>query len=48
MTEHQPREHPVPCGLCGVVFRAGVPHPRTLTFNHSGLCDRHEADEPKE
>jgi len=38
----QTREHTVPCQLCGVDRTATGVRPRTLTWNTSALCDRHE------
>ncbi len=40
MTEQQPRERAVPCQRCGVDSRSR--QPRTMTWNLSALCDRHE------
>jgi len=40
---HQPREHAVPCHLCGLRGTGRRVEPRTMTWNVSGLCDRHEA-----
>jgi len=43
MSTHQPRERAVPCGACGVRVTGRRVEPRTMTWNVSGLCDRHEA-----
>ncbi len=40
---HQPRERAVPCGACGARVTGRRVGPRTMTWNPSGLCDRHEA-----
>ncbi len=43
MSTHQPRERAVPCHLCGLRVTGRRAEPRTMTWNPSGLCDRHEA-----
>jgi len=43
MSTHQPRERAVPCGDCGARVTGSRVGPRTMTWNPSGLCDRHEA-----
>ncbi len=40
---HQPREHACACRACGVRVTGRRVEPRTMTWNVSGLCDRHEA-----
>ncbi len=43
---HQPREHACACCACrdcGVRVTGRRVEPRTVTWNPSGLCDRHEA-----
>ena len=37
---HQPREHPVPCQLCGINPRTR--RPRVMTWAVDAICDRHE------
>ena len=43
-TEHQPREHPVPCSACGYDMGRGYPKARRMTMNLSALCDEHEVE----
>jgi len=40
----QPRDHAVPCVMCGYDFKSKNPHPSTYTFNVSGFCDQHEQE----
>lgn len=40
----QQREHAVPCSACGLRKNRAIPTPKTMTWNTSGLCDRHEAE----
>jgi len=40
---HQPRDHACPCRDCGARVTGRRVEPRTMTWNPSGLCDRHEA-----
>jgi hypothetical protein len=41
----EPREHPVPCQLCGLRTSGRRITPVTMTMNNSALCDRHEREE---
>lgn len=43
-TEHQPRERAVPCNRCGISIVHSVPRPNNMTWNLSGLCDKHEQE----
>jgi len=43
---HQPREHAVPCHLCGLRITGRRVEPRTMTWNVSGLCDHHQTQVP--
>jgi len=42
-TIHQPRERACACRDCGLRVTGRRAVPRTMTWNPSGLCDRHEA-----
>ncbi len=45
--QRRQREHRVPCWLCGATITPAGAHPRTMTGNISGLCDRHEVQQPR-
>jgi len=41
--DQRPRERAVPCRDCGLRPTHRGLEPRTMTWNPSGLCERHEA-----
>lgn len=47
-SEHQPRDHSVPCQDCGLRLSGRRATPATMTFNNSALCDRHERERERE